>query len=79
MDASEPWRLLLITEGQSTTKLLVLLEPLRLRAILLERGHEMRSTVFPNTIKVRADPDLRASLVRAAREDRATVAELGAP
>jgi len=36
----------------------------------------MRSTIFPNIIKVRADPDLRAGLLKAAEEQRTTVSEV---
>ena len=36
----------------------------------------MRSIIFPNIIKVRTDPDLRAGLLKAAEEQRTTVSEV---
>ncbi len=36
----------------------------------------MRSTIFPNVIKVRTDADLREGLVKAAEEQRTTVSEV---
>src|SRR3954453_6027646 len=45
-------------------------------SIIVESGVQMRGVIFPDAVRIRLDPELRAGLLRLAEVERSTLSEV---